>query len=885
MTLLDQKLSNLISDISWQLQKRRAVFLVKTNDTFVNEFLISKLKNINWIDHLIQDKDVQTAENKTSGNTDSKPVRFREFSNKQALTDQYLLDPFTQKEKSEATIFIIPSHFIHQILAFEAKEAVFSSAIFMSVYIEELAPTIFETHLVNDTQIKLNAQASTYLIDKVRNNQVSLGKLFYAIQFLKENTLHPGHADIELQRLEFDLRSILDQKGSALLKHLSNKISVEIIEAFFRSLVYVEENKVITRELDLQALFDFNQAPKEQIEYILESATAQPHQILIQNQHGYTFTISEFLEEWKDLKTWIKREKAAHHQYEYFESLALAYFNESGSLLNKDQIETALTLKEEFSSIYNWDKKYGYDKEMISSFILLSQNSLEETLKMQQKKRAQLLKNSVRISVAVSIAFLLSSFTALIAYLERNSAVVQQELALQAKEEAESARKTAELERLLAIEARKNESTAYKKAEAERLIALNAKNQAETERKNAVASLELAEISEAKASQAKGIAEKNEVLANEAKETAQLNFEISERLRNQQEARVTALEALGLFANQSFQEGLILAREAYFKNSHNKGFPLQSDIFHALLYAKINSSIEELNFSLDQPAKFLALSPDKKVLAVYTINGEISIYQTKPSVRHIKVINSGYIQNLAFLNDAEVVYQTLKNEVFTAHLNESSLILPLANRKYRTTAFWSVSNHYPLTKDHIFQKHEGFKISNEKNADPYILTNSVEKPSVWVEGKVLFQNKASDDKKEILFEASSNIVSLAWSQIHNRWFLGLENGQIVSMNPTQENKTESFAIHRSKVSHLKIIPYSHQTELMLSTGYDGNITLYVFDSHIPISSSISSRVELQGHRSWITGCVIDEEDKIAYTVSNDRNLKIWPFQIEQLLEQ
>jgi WD40 repeat protein len=137
---------------------------------------------------------------------------------------------------------------------------------------------------------------------------------------------------------------------------------------------------------------------------------------------------------------------------------------------------------------------------------------------------------------------------------------------------------------------------------------------------------------------------------------------------------------------------------------------------------------------------------------------------------------------------------------------------------------------------------------------------------------------------ELVAKASSTIHSAAWSVIHSRWMLGLENGNIWSVDPTKQKVTESFTIHKTKVSQLITMPYEHGTELMLSTGYDGDLIFFVFDKDIALPASVSSSIKFKGHRSWITGVTVDEKKKIAYSISNDRTLKVWPLGINELLQ-
>jgi WD40 repeat protein len=163
------------------------------------------------------------------------------------------------------------------------------------------------------------------------------------------------------------------------------------------------------------------------------------------------------------------------------------------------------------------------------------------------------------------------------------------------------------------------------------------------------------------------------------------------------------------------------------------------------------------------------------------------------------------------------------------------------------------------------------------------LVKNANAPIYWIEGNEFFRSQLSKAQPELIVKTTSTIHSASWSSTHARWMLGLENGQIWSVDPTKEKAYESFAIHATKVSQLVTMPYAHGTELMLSTGFDGGLTFFVFDKKIPITASVSSRVRFKGHRSWITGFAVNENKKIAYSISNDRTIKVWPLEINKLL--
>jgi hypothetical protein len=297
----------------------------------------------------------------------------------------------------------------------------------------------------------------------------------------------------------------------------------------------------------------------------------------------------------------------------------------------------------------------------------------------------------------------------------------------------------------------------------------------------------------------------------------------------------------------------------------------------------------ELNF----PAKLLALSQAKNKLAVYTINGELRVYATQPSLTEKAVIKTGYIKSFEFLSDSEIIGTDITGKLFlidlpSATIADLSTKLPVAQIKGFFKVFgqeniWiakqvdgsSVFYHYDAAQGFVTLKDDKSKL----------LVKDFTKPVFWIEGNEFYRSTLSNAVPELVAKASSTIHSAAWSVIHSRWMLGLENGNIWSVDPTKQKATESFTIHATKVSQLITMPYAHGTELMLSTGFDGGLIFFVFDKDIALSASVSSRIKFQGHRSWITGFTVDEKKKIAYSISNDRTLKVWPLEINELLQK
>lgn len=878
-----------VLDIAQKVQSGNIFFIVKTSDAAFNNYLIKKLIEKGIFSSEINSNSLEQV---LLSPTNSLPDKGIQLVDLFSLSDNmfvFIQERLKMKKQQGAyQIYLISNYQFQRLSGIEDKESFFSSLVFLSEYYSSAIQEVLKDEINLE---KLPKRAVSQIIELLNSKTISLSKLIF---FFSNNNLELENPDEgeyswinELSTGEF-----LDNRGEVFLNQASTSIPLETIQAFFRGFIFVEASQAYCLELEVSEIHTYTQAPQAQLDLLIQLCIDPSYRLLEMNENRYKISIPEYVTEWKNLKRWITNEETAYKQFKQLEVLAGGYFEGTGTLLSKEQIDQALGLTEELFSTYNWEEKYKVDKSLLSSYVLLSQNNLDEIIKAQQKKRASLIKNSIRISIAVSIAFLVSSFTALLAYLERNSAIEQQEIAIQSKNEAEQARVIAEKERLEAIKARENEQDALRVAESERQLALDAKVQAESQRMLAIDALIQAKKSEQEASIAKDVAQKNAILANEAKITAQINFETSEKLRNQQEARATALEALGFFANNNYEVGIEMVRNAYQKNLSNGGFPLQSDIFNALLNGINTTKTKESEKNLGLPAKLLSLSKDKEKIAVYTINGELSVFSL-PSFEMISAIKTGYLKSFEFLNSSELLGRDITGKLVFIDLrlgttSDLTALWPELSttqlfRAYGHENTWLAKNPDGKMLAYEYQGKNGFIL---KNQDKILAQkNELIPPLFWVEGSEFFQTSLSLDQPQLLYKAASPIHSLSWSSTHKTWLLGLENGQILSVDPTKEKATESFAIHATKVSQLVTLPYAHNTELMISTGFDGGLIFFVFDKNIPLSTSISSRIKFQGHRSWITGFTVDVTKKIAYSISNDRTLKVWPLEINELLQK
>jgi hypothetical protein len=871
-------LGKLTTEVKGLLNHQNILWMVKSEDHEFDQYIIGLLENLSSV----------------------KKVSFETVLDKEFIetTTIFLSSPYDHENlkeklillKSKSTvqkyIFLIDDHFTQHLLDLKIN----ANILYLSEKIEAFGFDVLLKLLSNNfPEILKETKKAT--LEKIFQEMPSVSKLLFFIESNIGGDFKSFNELFDHAHWKKNYASLLDQKGKTYVRLLTQRFPEEILESFFRAFIFVNNHKIHFNHLSEEEITANSNLSKEVITELINISISTEFKLISKEEERYSICIKDYLKEWQDFKSWAEQEANALNHFIQLEAMAVSFFNGSGTLLSKEQIENALFLKRDNETITNWVKKYKLDLTSIKSYILLSETSLEESLKAARMKRSRLLRNSIRLSIVVSIAFILSTFTALVAYLERNSAVKQQELAIKAKEEAEIAQQVAEIERQQAIEARQKELTALEKAEVERVIALMAKGEAEKERLNALFSLDLAKKSEIEASKAKEVAENNEVVATQAKEIATINFEKSENLRKQQEARSEALQALGLFANGNITAGRTLAQNAYLKNINSGGQWFQPDIVYALITGKIQTSEHLLPLDFEHPIKNIMMSANQELFAVYTINGEIKIYQNHP-IKELFARKIGFAKSVQFIGDKTLSYIDLngKFSFFNVYSTPDAIFSSLGSTKKYEQVFKLSHLGDTLGLGHK----EGIEIFINRNNQLTKLTeiqaNQVkaifndQEHWVWAERNKLYKTKKDTNAKELLMTSNSPITKITKSSIKGCWIIGDESGMIHFVSEKTPKGHEQFAIHSSQVSQLVTFPHDKETEILISSGYDGKLFMYFLNGGIPSSACISSRISLGGHKSWITDFTIDSKNKLALTAGNDRMLRFWPLTISQMIQ-
>ena len=173
-----------------------------------------------------------------------------------------------------------------------------------------------------------------------------------------------GLGPISLIEILFLAQPYSDDQGIEFISKTTSKVSLDTIQAFFRSFIYEEGRQSFSIQLSINELYASVPLPKEDLDLLIEMATSPEFRIL--NEHGTSlgFSIPQYLTDWLDLKRWISNEEKSYQQFRLFEEIAEEYFKGTGLLLGKERLAQALILKEEIFTTYAWEKKYNFDKEL-----------------------------------------------------------------------------------------------------------------------------------------------------------------------------------------------------------------------------------------------------------------------------------------------------------------------------------------------------------------------------------------------------------------------------------------------------------------------------------------------------------------------------------------
>jgi len=517
-------------------------------------------------------------------------------------------------------------------------------------------------------------------------------------------------------------------------------------------------------------------------------------------------------------------------------------------------------------------------------------------------------RQAVRI-IAIIIGIVLLGFTSW-AFLERNKALNQQEIANQKTEEAKSSEKFAVNSEQNALKAKNDAISLKEKAEISEKVALNAKQQAEHSKQEALSEKGIAETEKQNAQQQtevakteKNNAEREKIKAEQEKtkaETAELK---SRKLKLLSIAQNLALKSsiykknnslMGQLAVQAFMfnknnggsaadpviyEGLRNAYSVLDSNKHSiiNGSQMESRALAEVQNNLISVGLDGIIYKLDHnqgaikplleikypsPINVLFFSPSGNYLATGHDNFTICIWNIKNIMENTPDHNVNFIE----LKGHKAAVRAILFSPDGNHLASAG--------KDSTIIIWNLQGQIPVQE-------KTFKASSAIRSLVY-LNGGDALVSAQEGGEVMLWDLKKGDREVLFKSATLKPLCMAYNKAKNSLLVGFSDGTLTSfdLNYTDINKMKhwEFKAHSAAVEY---VIFNNDFSMVASAASDKTIKFYNFHSYFENYNSIGSSTELKNQNSKVKSIIFTSDNKIEAGLT-DKSIRVWEVSNEKL---
>jgi hypothetical protein len=410
------------------------------------------------------------------------------------------------------------------------------------------------------------------------------------------------------------LREALSQHANEAYDMLSKR-EKEICEVMFKALTEKgSENQGIRRPTKLSTIAAIAGVTEDEAEQVINrfrepgrSLLMPPYGVRLESDTVIDISHESLMRIWDRLKVWLEEESKAADMYIKLSEAATKFQEAKGSLWKMPDLQLALNWREENNPTFVWGSRYNQAFERTMVFLETSEKAhiTEEKNKiLLQRRKVRFVRTFAIVAGAVAMVclFLVVYANIQTGYAKENEAraIEQEQLALQAQEEAERQQEIAVQE---AARATRAEADALKQrdeanrqrelADEQRAIAVRQKNIADEQRAEA-------ERQKAEADRQRLLAVENEREAERQRDAADEQRQRAERLRYQAVAQSMAIKAKDVPDREL--KGLV-AKQGYdfYQEYKDPDKEYNGDVYSGIYYglkgligAKILSEIPDL---------------------------------------------------------------------------------------------------------------------------------------------------------------------------------------------------------------------------------------------------------------------------------------------------
>lgn len=615
---------------------------------------------------------------------------------------------------------------------------------------------------------------------------------------------------------------------------------------------------------------------------------------------------------WLRLVKWFKEESDSVEIYMGLCQAANLHKEGRTGLYRDPELQLALKWKGNQKPTKLWANRYNSSFELAMSF--LSESEEQYYFEIEQAKIAAKKKRKRAILLFIFLVFgLLVSIS--LAYW----AMVQRDIADQAKESAEEERFNAKKATLVAEEAKflaerlKNEAVisakeakvSAKEAKKQAEIANQQKNIALAEKSRANQEANRANQEATRANENASMAEEQRSKAENSKKDAELSKAETERLKNIADAKYDAIKAIKMLENKETAEGIQMAISAYedfIENSNNNN---DDEVYEALYLSVIESGKAKLSVENDYGLRKVRTHPLRNTIATLNENAQLSFIELNNSNRlnEINTADIKDVQSFSFSSDGNHLILVKNNiELLQYQLNSAGFpdgstpirllssdpIIEINSLKKNSfmvstnsgLSFFKIENNVLVEiKDQELQIADLNEIAYSEKLSAVAYSNS--------QGSILEIKSKSNSQK---ISCNHVITSIEFADTKNQVAIGLSNGSVrlLSLSDQLEVKKDVlFSNHSTKVSKVHFIEKAEGI-MLLSTSFDNTLNILNLEDVQNNKKDARKGVVLKGHNIWVHDIALSFDKNHFFTVSEDKTLRYWflnPVEMVQILKE
>ncbi|MGB3947073.1 MAG: hypothetical protein WBM13_03750 [Bacteroidia bacterium] len=515
-------------------------------------------------------------------------------------------------------------------------------------------------------------------------------------------------------------------------------------------------------------------------------------------------------------------------------------------------------------------------------------------------------KRRVVIAITAAVIAVLVGFT-YFAYVERNKAFEQREIANQKTEEAKISEQLAIKSEQEALKAKNTALSLKEKAEASEHIALLAKQQSEKSKQEALLAKKIAESEKNNAQQQRDVAKKEKANAEQEKVKAEQEKAKAETA----ELKSRKLKLLSVAQNLALKSSLYkknsdlaaqLAVQAFAFNKNNGGSSFDPVIYEGLrnAYAGLNSNKNERLIGTSLESRTLVEVQNQ----IFSADIQGNIYK-----RDLTEIKTEFITQVKYPSPINFIsFSKTGNLLVTAHDNQSICvwnISDLLNTKkntlisnkelkgykgvLRAVVFDAVESKMIIAgKDSLIQvcSISEQKIIVEKN----IKTNSGIKALVaksedeviaaQEDGTIVIYDIKNTEQKKIYASTSSKPLCLLFNKEKNQLFVGFSDG-VLRLFSFLSAYAPSFIEFRAHTTAIELMTFNRDYSLLATAAADKTIKFYETAFLFENFNSNFNAAELKNHNSKVKSLLFTFDNKIVAGCT-DKSVRFWETSSEKL---